>query len=188
MKIYIAGAWVEQHTRARPMIAAVRAAGLVVTCDWTQAEGDVCLCGCSKGKHYGAERNFDGYFGVCRECGPAGCKAFNGIGVGSDSALTPEQRRTFAQADLDGVLSADIVWLLAANDKGACGSWVELGAALAVNAWQKRIDELEGPSGQPIRIVVSGVKNKRTIFTELADKLFDTDAEALAYIAKEMVK
>lgn len=35
MKIYIAGAWVEQHTRARPMIAAVRAAGLVVTCDWT---------------------------------------------------------------------------------------------------------------------------------------------------------
>jgi hypothetical protein len=39
-RIYIAGAWVVQHQRARPMIAKVREAGLVVTCDWTVAEGD----------------------------------------------------------------------------------------------------------------------------------------------------
>lgn len=42
MKVYVAGAWVEQHQRARPMIAKLRAVGIEITCDWTIAEGTEC--------------------------------------------------------------------------------------------------------------------------------------------------
>lgn len=197
--IYIAGAWVEQHQRARPMIAKVRAAGLSVTCDWTQAEGDVCSCGHHRQEHAPFADCGEGWRAVestrCERYLPTGhvgdverctCPMFVGIGSGSDSQLTDADRIKYAQADLDGVLQADIVWLLAANDKGACGSWVELGAALALRAeasrqtltWRMRA----ALGGYLPRIVVSGPKNKRTIFTELADKLFETDEEALAYV------
>ena len=170
LRVYVAGAWTEQHTRARPMIARLKEAGAVITMDWTQAEGDVCACGHAKSEHS------IGMQGCAHQCG---CDRFNGIGVGSDSALTPEQRRTFAHQDLDGVLSADVVWLLAANGEGASGSWVELGAALAMRTWAVR--EAGG-----MRIIVSGAKNKRTIFTEIADKLFHSDEEALAHIVGMM--
>ena len=58
-------------------------------------------------------------------------------------------------------------------------SWVELGAALALR--QTRMLATDGTSGTP-RIVVSGPKWKRTIFTELADKTFESDEAALAYV------
>lgn len=175
--IYICGAWTEQHQRARPMIAKVREAGFRVTTDWTQAEGDVCACGHPRRDHY--KPSGDPYVewrGDCEPCSLCACANFNGIGVGGDSQLTDADRIKYAQADLDGVLQADIVWLLAANDKGACGSWVELGAALAL----RETSELRGPR-RP-EIVVSGLKWKRTIFTELADKTFLSDDAALAYI------
>jgi hypothetical protein len=177
MRIYIAGAWAEQHQRARPMIEKVREAGLVVTLDWTKAEGDVCACGHVRQLHspYLARAEFRG------PCGECYCEEFNGIGTSSDSSLSDADRRKCAQDGLDGVLSADVVWLLAANDKGACGSWVELGAALAAREWHA-----SGPSGfgrpRKPKLVVSGPKNKRTIFTELADALFETDAGALEYV------
>lgn len=163
--IYVAGAWVEQHFRARPMIAKLREAGHTITCDWTQAEGDVCECGHPRSHH--SEVPVTGSYCCDR------CPGFNGIGTAVDANLSPADRKRFALADLDDVLSADIVWLLAANDKGACGSWVELGAALAA----RRI------RGMPIpELVVSGPKWNRTIFTELADETFATDEEALAYV------
>jgi len=34
--------------------------------DEVMAEADICVCGHSRGMHYGAERNFDGYFGLCK--------------------------------------------------------------------------------------------------------------------------
>ena len=173
MKAYVAGAWVEQHQRARPMIARLREAGVDITMNWPQAEGDVCACGHHRDDHGPASAPEDpSCIGLLCEC-----PMFNGIGSGGDSQLSDADRIKYAQADLDGVLQADIVWLLAANDKGACGSWVELGAAQS--ARQLRVALGFGPS--PI-IFVSGPKNKRTIFTELADKLFETDEEALAYI------
>lgn len=165
MKIYIAGAWVEQHQRARPMIAAVRAAGLEVTCDWTVAEGDICACGKHRQQHV--------------PFGDGGCEAFNGIGSGGDNQLTAEQRRKYALADLKGVLDADIVWLLAANDKGACGSWVELGAALAIGQVRSNI---YGRSPIDPITIVSGLKWQRTIFTELAHRTFESDGEALKFV------
>jgi hypothetical protein len=149
------------------MISKVREAGLIVTCDWTQAEGNVCSCGHRKIVHRNSR---DGCTGCI-------CLWFNGVGPASDSSLSDADRRKYAQADLDGVLSADVVWLLAANDKGACGSWVELGAALAARELRE-----QRVGVRTMRIVVSGHKNKRTIFTELADALFETDEEALQYV------
>jgi hypothetical protein len=182
-RIYIAGAWVEQHRRARPMIAKVREAGIVVTHDWTVAEGDVCSCNHHRQRHAPyAGHDVDAAFRNPTACADCGCETFNGIGPGSDSApLTPEQRRTYAQADLDGVLSADVVWLLAANDKGACGSWVEIGAAIVARDLAARSGRFVAKSCPPM-VIVSGAKNRRTIFTELADRLFDTDEHALQYI------
>lgn len=140
LKLYVAGAWVEQHSRARVYIAKLRTAGIEITCDWTVAEGT--------------------------------------SNASSDANLSGTDRLKFALDDLDGVLKADLVWLLAANDKGACGSWVELGAALAI----KRVKH-ERPGTYPLT-VVSGPKHKRTIFTEYADKLFATDDGALEWIVQ----
>jgi hypothetical protein len=88
-------------------------------------------------------------------------------GITSDAELSPEERRAFAVADYNGVRSADVVWLLAPNENGGCGSWVELGIAL----------------GSGIGIVyVSGPRAKRSIFTELALGVFQTDEEAFKHI------
>lgn len=200
--IYIAGAWVEQHTRARPAIAEVRKAGLVVSCDWTQAEGDICACGHHRQEHGPYSYSDEWACPIhCLHVDPprhehlpsshCTCQRFNGIGVGGDSLLSEEDRRKYAQADLDGVLSADIVWLLAASDRGACGSWVELGAALAARTLRSGC----GPGwpysgcgpGWPY-IVVSGPKNRRTLFTEQADILMATDELALAHILLKAAK
>ena len=148
MKVYVAGAWVEQHERARPMIAELRAAGIEITHDWTRAEGEVI-------------RN-----------------AAGGV-VQSDADLDVEDRKRHALEDLRGVLAADVVWLLAPNDKGACGAWVELGAALALRgAWDP--NPARAASYTP-RIIVSGPKARRSIFTELAET-YDTDEAAFAVI------
>lgn len=196
LRVYVAGAWVEQHTRARPMIARLREAGCVITCDWTVAEGDVCACEHHRQKHapyakirpdvhnpVGSSWRAEGST-RCEECG---CPAFNGIGVGGDSALTVGARRKYALDDLDGVLSADVVLLLAANDKGACGSWVELGAALAARELLP-----QKTSAPPIcrpYVIVAGPKNKRTIFTELADALVDSDEEGYrTVISRQTIK
>lgn len=136
IRVYIAGAFVEQEERAKPMMAACKQKGITITHNWTVP-------------------NFK----------PGG----------SDADLTHIQRRKFALEDLIGVTKADVLWLLAPEAKGSCGAWVELGFALALR------DErgLETPS--PV-IIVSGSMNKRSIFTELADRLFDTDAEALKWL------
>ena len=113
------------------------------------------------------------------------CTYFNGIGSGGDSQLTVENRIKFARADLEGVLAADVVWLLAANDKGACGSWVELGAALAaVELRRAQLGSFGGVQGIAPVIVVSGPKCRRTVFTEIAQHLVEDDDEALKLIVK----
>ena len=173
-RIYIAGAWVEQHTRARPMMAAVRKAGLTVTHDSTVPEGEICMCGEHVRDHI--IKPPGGRPGGCRMCP---CAAFNGIGVGSDSNLTIEYRLTHSELELAAVESAEIVWHLAPNAQGSAGSWVELGAALMARRLRKVATD--GTSGLP-RIVVSGPKNRRTLFTERADVLLSTDAEALQFI------
>ena len=192
LKVYVASAWIEQHQRARPMIARLRAIGVEITCDWTQAEGDVCSCGHHRQEHApyavatAPEIERATAYG-CQTSG-CGCTSFNGIGIGGDSKLTNESRRKYAEADLRGVLDADVVVLLAANSQGACGSWVEFGAALTARRLrEERIVEGCGPTidarATPT-LVVAGLKNRRTIFTELADHLVDTDDEAFAIVER----
>lgn len=138
IRVYVAGAWVEQRFRAKPMIAACQARAIQITHDWTAAEG-----------------------------------AIHGS---SDADLTHVQRRQFAEEDLKGIRDADVLWLLAPETKGSCGAWVELGYALALRESNPFVVD-----GHP-RIIVSGLMNKRSIFTELADRLFDTDEEALQWL------
>jgi hypothetical protein len=148
MNVYVAGAWVEQWERARPMIARLRQAGFAITHDWTVAE---------------QRRRPDGTPLV-------------------DSDISPAERAMHARNDLDGVLRADVVLLLAANEKGACGSWVEMGAALAAREFRNaRWVEGEGPH-YPLTLIVCGEKNRRTIFTELADRLCATDDDGFAAV------
>lgn len=93
--------------------------------------------------------------------------------ITSDAQLAPEERLKRAEADIAGVRKADIVWLLAANDVGAAGSWVELGAALAFQ--QRSWDRV------PV-IIVSGRAWERTIFTSLADKGYVSDQDAFEHL------
>jgi hypothetical protein len=203
-KIYVAGAWAEQHRRARPMISKARAAGLVVTHDWTQTEEDVCACGHHRQEHqpFKPAASIRGCTYIVQEADRSSsptycsCGAFNGVGTGGDSALTAEKRRAFAFADLRGVLDADVVWLLAADDTNACGSWVELGVAIAARQFRPQ-KEMVPPVCFPY-IVVSGPQWRRTIFTEpmmhniLAtfdgwtgpDAVFESDEEALQHVVE----
>jgi len=158
------------------MMEKLRAAGLTITCDWTQAEGDVCACGHHRQEHLPfVAKAVMAASTQCAATAPRNCPcaAFNGIGVGGDSQLTSEARGRYALADMRGVLDADVVWLLAADDRGACGSWVELGMALARRETH--------PPGLPY-VVVSGPRWQRTIFTELADKTFESDEEAFEHV------
>jgi len=203
MRIYVAGAWVEQHFRARPMMAALRERGVIITHDWSVPEGDVCECGHTRSQHAGSGDRFSlpRDRPVCTVMLPTGCSCvcFNGIGTGSDSKLTSEERRKHASDDLEGVLSADVLWLLAPNTKQSCGAWVELGAALAAHHLRSRLrevadhlrGELQGRPPRPLRegeitpvIVVSGPKWDRAIFTELVHHHFMDDSMALSFIAE----
>lgn len=174
LRIYISGSWVEQHTRARPMMAAVRQMGLTVTYDWTVPEGDVCACGDHVTMH--APPSEGARPGICKACG---CGGFNGIDQGSDADLTREYRIEHSGLELDAVYRADILWHLAPNTHGSAGSWVELGAALMLR--RVRVDATDGTSGKPY-IIVSGPKNRRSMFTERANILLPTDEEALAHL------
>jgi nucleoside 2-deoxyribosyltransferase-like protein len=150
IKVYIAGAWAELHDRARPMIAACKTAGIVVTQDWT-LDAD---------KTPEVERD-------------------------SDHSVPVRIER--ASGNLAGIRQADYLWLLAPETKGSCGAWVELGYALALRSEREYGDHTTGLFGGHPRVVVSGAKNRRSVFTELADRLFDTDQLALAWLIDQHV-
>ena len=84
----------------------------------------------------------------------------------SDKNMPPEERKRRAFSDIVGVRNADIVWLLAPKERGSSGAWTEFGAALALNKVT----------------VVSGTNCRRTIFTELATKLFESDEDAFEWL------
>ena len=88
---------------------------------------------------------------------------------GYDRKSTSAERRAWAQSDIDGVKSADIVWVLMAEGKSE-GASVELGAALALGK----------------RVIVSGphARADQRIFALLA-RIVDSHAEALAIICAD---
>lgn len=91
----------------------------------------------------------------------------------TDKDLPVGERRSRAEADTIGVLKADVLWLLAPTERGASGAWTELGIALGAS-WCNDDSNL--------KIVASGAKHDRTIFTSLADASFRKDEDAFEYI------
>ena len=78
-------------------------------------------------------------------------------------------RKAAAEADLHGVETADVLWLIQ-PENASTGAWVELGYALGLRRAFKK----------PV-VVVSGV-SKRCIFADLADHRFDSHDDAFTFI------
>ena len=87
----------------------------------------------------------------------------------SDADVPDDVRRRAAEDDMDGVRRADFVLLLAPDERGSSGAWVELGVALALK----------------IPVVVTGQMARRTIFTSMAHRVFATDAEGVSFLVHE---
>jgi nucleoside 2-deoxyribosyltransferase len=86
----------------------------------------------------------------------------------SDDQVPESVRRRCTELDINGVRQADFLLLLAPNQRGSSGAWVELGLAIA---W-----------GLPI--IVCGPGNRRSIFTSRAYQLFETDEEGLEFLVQ----
>lgn len=84
----------------------------------------------------------------------------------TDRTLSHLDRRHYAAADLEGVMMADVVWLLIPPAGRSIGCWVELGAALSSTTRQ---------------VVVSG-DFRASIFLDLADHRFAHHGDAFAFI------
>jgi hypothetical protein len=88
----------------------------------------------------------------------------------------PAVRREAALADLEGVATADVFWLVQPNPTStSTGSWVEIGFALGLRTKLERL-------GLP-KIVVSGTSRK-CIFADLADYRFQSHDDALEFIKR----
>jgi hypothetical protein len=103
LHVYVAGAWLEQGSRAKPVIRALRSRGVRITHDWTLPDGHPELDGM-------AEKM-----------------------VKSGYGLSTVVRRGYALADLRGVREADLVYLAVPGYEGrGAGCFVETGYALAL--------------------------------------------------------
>jgi hypothetical protein len=86
-------------------------------------------------------------------------------------------RRTAALADLRGVESADVIWVIQPEASStSTGVWIELGFALAF----KEAALLREGAKRPL-IVVSG-ESKKCIFADLADVRFLSHDDAFEYL------
>lgn len=90
----------------------------------------------------------------------------------ANEGLTDEQRRYHATNDINAVLAADVIIVLAPEKAASTGVWTELGVALAANRYRAHY---------PIKILVAGSIDARTksIFASHALVEFDEDAALL---------
>lgn len=86
----------------------------------------------------------------------------------SDEDVPETTRKRCAVLDLNGVRTADFVLLLAPNERGSSGAWIEMGFAL----------------GLQVPLVISGPRARRSIFASLAYALFETDEEAIKHLVE----
>jgi hypothetical protein len=157
MRIYVACPFPRAHDLARPMMKRLRAAGHVISFDWTPEPCELC------GWPAPPASPPYSYPAVGMVPIPPCPKDHRG-----ETTLMREEQAVFATQDLEGVRTADLVWALG-SDQGGTGMWVELGYAL-----MRRRQEVHRPT-----IIVSGPP--RTIFTSLV-KTFPDHEDALAYI------
>jgi hypothetical protein len=113
LHVYVAGAWLEQATRAKPVIRALRSKGVRITHDWTLPDGHPDLA--TPAEVIGGSL-----------AGPAPMKK-------DEYKLDTVVRRGYALADLRGVREADLVYLAVPGYEGrGAGCFVETGYALAL--------------------------------------------------------
>jgi nucleoside 2-deoxyribosyltransferase len=84
------------------------------------------------------------------------------VGVANPADATREQRAAWAHQDADEVVLANGLWLLMPT-KPTSGAWWEFGYAFGLGK----------------HLWISGPSQSRSIFTGLADRSFEKDAEAL---------
>lgn len=84
-----------------------------------------------------------------------------------DSDLDDDRRLDLASTDMDAVRACRVFWLVIPTTMRSMGSWLELGAAIALGK----------------RTVVSGYY-RATIFTSLAHRCFSSDEEAFDAIVE----
>ena len=102
--------------------------------------------------------------------------------VGNASPDDPMIRRAAALADLDGVRRAEVLWLVQPDATStSTGAWVELGAALERRTL---ISEKLGIQFSSPLVVVSG-SSKKCIFSDLADRRFESHDDALEYLLRD---
>lgn len=89
-----------------------------------------------------------------------------------EGELTDEEQARTAEADLYGVESAEVFWLMVPKNQSV-GAWIELGAALS----------LRRGGLPPVRVIVSGTRG--SIFETLADERYATHEEALRALCNE---
>ncbi len=82
---------------------------------------------------------------------------------GYDREHSEEERSAWARLDVEGVKSADVVWLMAPSVKSE-GAATEIGIAI----------------GRGVPFVISGPRARGNIFSMLATMIFDNHVEALA--------
>jgi hypothetical protein len=116
--------------------------------------------------------------------------------VGDASPDDPKIRREAALADLEGVATSDVMWLVQPHPTStSTGAWVELGAALRGREIYKAIHAAVAKHKIPldwsfiplksVSVVASG-SSKRCIFTDLADYRFQSDDDAFEFITKTL--
>lgn len=100
-------------------------------------------------------------------------------------------RRDAALADLDGVATAEVLWLAQPDASStSTGAWVELGAAITRRDIYRALERKH--PGQcwsvPLQdmVVVASGSSKKCIFSDLADYRFVSHDDALEFIMKEL--
>lgn len=96
-----------------------------------------------------------------------------------ETTMPPAEQQAHAIADTRGVMTADVVWIIA-PETGGTGCWFEMGVAAGL-----QLAYLAAPATAPSppHIFVSGPA--RTIFTSLFTH-FDTHDQALARLVEEV--
>jgi len=93
----------------------------------------------------------------------------------TEAMASREERIRHSELDVQGVITADVLWVLMPAESGA-GVHTELGIALGWNLASAQAREHDGSGGQTF-IVVSGALS-RNIFASLAHEGYETHEEA----------
>jgi hypothetical protein len=86
----------------------------------------------------------------------------------TDAMLSDGDRAAHAYADMGGVRAASVFWLLVPPPSKSAGAWFEFGAACMRRDYMRSIQMSYEPIVIPLRVIVSGLFHRNSIFSTLA--------------------